>query len=110
AAGIAHEINTPAQFVSDNISYVGKAMDDVERLLNAHGELVAALRVDGAVPAFAERILEPVQRIKQERLRREIPAALADARDGMTRITKIVRAMKSFSHPGGEKMSATDLN
>ena len=110
AAGIAHEINTPSQYVNDNISYVGKAMMDVERLLVAHTALVAWLESQGPVPREAASILAPVSEVEQVMLRREIPAALTDALDGMARITKIVRAMKSFSHPGGEKMAPTDLN
>ncbi|HRE06900.1 MAG TPA: PAS domain S-box protein [Opitutaceae bacterium] len=110
AAGIAHEINTPSQFVSDNISYVSRSMADIERLLAAHGGIVAYLEKSGPLPPEVEALLQPIRKIKQARLRQEVPAALADASDGMGRITKIVRAMKSFSHPGGDEMTLTDLN
>jgi PAS domain S-box-containing protein len=110
AAGIAHEINTPTQFVNDNISYVGKAMGEIERLLVAHADLIKWVESQGMLAPEVTSILEPVSRIKQGTLRREVPAALADALDGMARITKIVRAMKNFSHPGGKGMEPTDLN
>lgn len=110
AAGIAHEINTPAQYVNDNISYVRKEMEDVERILAAHTALVSWLQSRPAMSPEVTEILESISGIDHETLRREIPAALTDAIDGMGRITKIVRAMKSFSHPGGEKMAPADLN
>ena len=110
AAGIAHEINTPSQFVSDNISYVRKAMGDIERLLEAHTGMLAWLERSGALDPELEAIIAPTRKIKGARLRQELPAALTDAADGMARITKIVRAMKSFSHPSGEQTAATDLN
>jgi PAS domain S-box-containing protein len=110
AAGIAHEINTPSQFVSDNISYVSRAMGDIERLLAAQGEVIALLEKHPPLAPEIENVLLPTRRIKQAKLRQEVPAALADAFDGMGRITKIVRAMKSFSHPGSNEMALTDLN
>jgi len=110
ASGIAHEINTPTQFVNDNISYVGKAMGEIERLLVAHADLIKWVGSQGQLAPEVAAILEPVSRIRQGTLRREVPAALADALDGMARITKIVRAMKSFSHPGRGGMEPTDLN
>lgn len=110
AAGIAHEINTPSQFVSDNISYVRKAMGDIERLLEAHTGMLTWLERSGALDPELEAIIAPTRKIKGARLRQELPAALTDAADGMARITKIVRAMKSFSHPSGEQTAATDLN
>jgi PAS domain S-box-containing protein len=108
AAGIAHEINTPSQFVSDNISYVSRAMGDIERLLAAQGEVIALLEKHPPLAPEIENVLLPTRRIKQAKLRQEVPAALADAFDGMGRITKIVRAMKSFSHPGSNEMALTD--
>lgn len=110
AAGIAHEINTPAQYVNDNITYVCKEMEDVGRILIAHTAVASWLQSHPPVPKEVSEILEPISDIDHETLRREVPAALTDALDGMARITKIVRAMKSFSHPGGEKMAPTDLN
>jgi len=110
AAGIAHEINTPAQYVNDNITYVCKEMEDVERILTAHTSLVTWVKSQSPLEKEATAILETISDIDQAALRREVPAALSDALDGMARITKIVRAMKSFSHPGGEKMAPTDLN
>ena len=110
AAGIAHEINTPAQFVSDNLTYVAKGVAKLEPVLAAYPQLLAALQSAGPLSAEIEPWVAGTTQVKLEHLRRELPAALEDALNGMGRITQIVRAMKNFSHPGGDKLTPCDLN
>ncbi len=111
AAGIAHEINTPVQFVSDNARF----------LADSFGELLPALRHVEAILAGPEP--EPgadaADRLGQVRaalagvdlafLVGEIPAALSESQEGLSRVTQIVRAMKDFSHPGSGRVE-TDVN
>jgi signal transduction histidine kinase len=40
----------------------------------------------------------------------EIPKALAQTLEGVTRVATIVRAMKDFAHPESREMAAADLN
>ncbi|MFT5052565.1 MAG: PAS domain S-box-containing protein, partial [Chlamydiales bacterium] len=94
AAGIAHEINTPIQFVADNVSFLQHAFEDVLSLLER-----AAL--DG------ERDMSPADR---DELLLEVPLAIGQALEGVRRVSKIVGAMKSFSHPGQTQMTRVDLN
>ncbi len=97
AAGIAHEINTPTQYVGDNLRF----------LKESFGEL------DGLLGQLAELGGEPAGKILGEAdfdyLKEEIPRALNQSLEGVDRVAKIVRAMKEFSHPAREK-TATDLN
>lgn len=105
AAGIAHEINTPTQYVGDNTRFVKDAFDDIGTLFDKLAELqasesgVVSTRVLGDVLAEAD----------VEYLRDEIPKALAQSLEGVERVAKIVRAMKEFSHPAQEK-TLVDLN
>jgi PAS domain S-box-containing protein len=110
ASGIAHEINTPAQFVSDNLAYVAKGMTKLEPVLAAFPQVLAALEASGGQPPALAALTAPLAHLKFDHLRRELPSALEDALNGMGRITQIVRAMKSFSHPGGDKLNPCDLN
>jgi signal transduction histidine kinase len=87
AAGIAHEINTPVQFVNDSLHFVREAVDDLFVLV-AHPTTV---EID--LPYLTE----------------EVPKALARAHDGLGRVALIVRSMRQFAHPGGE-LQAIDLN
>lgn len=105
AAGIAHEINTPSQYVSDNLSFIDEAVTQLQPLLDyidrctereeaVDGVEVAAL-ADAADLGF---LLE------------ELPSALTQSREGVSSISRIVLAMKEFSHPGSEMLEQTDLN
>ncbi len=95
AAGIAHEINTPIQFVADNTRFVA----------DAAGNMLAALQelsaLQGAAPV--------VEKLNLEFLAEEVPAALEQSQEGLTRVSQIVRAMKDYAHPGTGR-SDTDIN
>lgn len=102
AAGVAHEINTPVQYVNDNGVFF-------ERTFKKLFDLIEVLRpvLDGTgdVPAAAlEQARARARSCKLDYLAREMPRALAQSQDGLRRVAAIVAAMKDFSHPsGGEK-------
>jgi signal transduction histidine kinase len=95
AAGVAHEINTPIQYLNDSVYFIREAMQD---LLAHNAKLAAALPQP---PEEDEDI---------EDLRRELPPALDRVVDGLARIAEIVRSMKEFSHVDQREMSRVDLN
>jgi len=103
AAGIAHEINTPVQYVSDNTRFMAETFGAVLTALRAMDELAT-----GDEPV-AVRLRELVSGLDLEFLAEEIPSALTQSQEGLTRIAQIVRAMKDFSHPGTGRAQA-DLN
>jgi two-component system, NtrC family, sensor kinase len=110
AAGIAHEINTPIQFVGDNIRFFQDAFRDLERLLMSYEELrrEAAGRVD---TELLEGLAQAERQTDWEYLKGEVPKALEQTLDGVSRVSRIVRAMKDFSHVGrGGEKAAADLN
>jgi two-component system, NtrC family, sensor kinase len=95
AAGVAHEINTPIQYLNDSVSFIREGV----------GELLAYIdQLHAARPAQAA-VDEDV-----EYLREELPPALTRVADGLARIAEIVRSMKHFSHADQREMSAVDLN
>lgn len=94
AAGIAHEINTPIQYIGDNLRFLGEAF----------AELLAALPGEGG-----GRPGDPPPGAVDD-LCAEIPAAIGQCLEGVERISQIVRAMKEFAHPGREEKSPVDLN
>jgi PAS domain S-box-containing protein len=97
AAGIAHEINTPTQYVGDNLRFLKESFGELDSLLT---QLVDV----GGEPAG--KLLGDAD---FDYLKEEIPRALNQSLEGVDRVAKIVRAMKEFSHPAREK-TATDLN
>jgi PAS domain S-box-containing protein len=110
AAGIAHEINTPIQFVGDNVRFLSDSFEDL---------LAFASRMDQIAgseppPVEPQQVTAAIQAALQDAdvayLRDEIPKAVAQTLEGVNRVATIVRAMKDFSHPDSGKKSSTDLN
>ena len=110
AAGIAHEINTPAQFVTDNTKFVKDAFADLLELNGKFTELLTAVKEDRVTPALIQKIEAGVETADVEYLADEGPAAIDQSLDGIDRISHIVRAMKEFSHPGSKNRQPADIN
>lgn len=101
AAGVAHEINTPIQFVSDNTVYVQRSLERVAEVLD---RAVAIAEAGQATPAEVEPLREAIRRARLPKVREQLPRAIEQSLEGLARVAKIVRAMKDFSHPSrGEK-------
>jgi PAS domain S-box-containing protein len=106
SAGIAHEINTPTQFIRDNVQFLHESFQEFLSLVGKLTTLVANTP-DGSVPAAPIAAILGGPDVCY--LRGEIPKAIAQSLEGIDRIAKIVGAMKEFSHPGVEK-TPVDLN
>lgn len=89
SAGIAHEINTPAQYVSDNLRYIGGSLPQLFKHLKGKASL-------------SERDVDD--------LAKELPDAVSEALQGIERIAAIVQSMKEFSHPGAVEMMNANIN
>ncbi|MES1204606.1 MAG: ATP-binding protein [Pseudomonadota bacterium] len=110
AAGIAHEINTPMQYVGDNVSFVGTAFTDLLALVVTYREIVAALAEDPDNAELAARATDAEEKGDIGYLEENIPKAIAATQEGIARVRKIVYAMKEFSHPGSAEKTPSDLN
>jgi PAS domain S-box-containing protein len=110
AAGIAHEINTPIQYVGDNTGFVKDSWTEVAEVLSAAQTLRDEAARGSVSPAAIERFDACSKKADIEYLAGEVPKALEQALDGVQRVAKIVSAMKEFSHPGLQEKRAVDLN
>jgi two-component system, NtrC family, sensor kinase len=111
AAGIAHEINTPAQYVGDNTRFLQDSFSSLISVLNMFKTLLNGC-LEGAHPA-PELIAHAVRVCEQadlEYLSEEIPKAISQSLEGLSRVSAIVQAMKEFSHPRGDDKQSVDLN
>jgi two-component system, NtrC family, sensor kinase len=109
AAGIAHEINTPAQFVSDNFTFLKESWESVAPLLIFAQELT--LKSESATTSeSALTVRNTASALDLQYLLQEVPKSLDQTLDGLQRIKKIVRAIREFSHPSSNRKQHTDIN
>lgn len=106
ASGIAHEINTPIQYVGDNLRFVQESIVQLTPIFKALTETSA--------PEEARRVVETIRGLMEQCdwpfLREEIPRALMESAQGIKRVAEIVRAMKAFAHPDDEEVRLANLN
>ena len=110
AAGIAHEINTPTQFVSDNTHFVQQAFQTIKDVRVLEIEMLEAAKTNSVTPELIARIEQAAATGDLDYLFKEIPDAIDQTLEGVERIAKIVRAMKEFSHPGSKEQAPANLN
>ena len=111
AAGIAHEINTPTQYVSDNTRFLQDAFQDLYSLWSQYDRVCQAA-IDHTLEEsdLLKTVEQTAMEIDVPYLYEEIPTAIQQSLEGLERVATIVRAMKEFSHPGGEEKAAINLN
>jgi signal transduction histidine kinase len=111
AAGIAHEINTPTQYIGDNTTFLRDAFAQSTALIRTlQGHLERIRDGVGADAGEAALALAALEAGDVDYLEDEIPKAIQQTLEGVARVSKIVGAMKDFSHPGGESASTIDLH
>jgi PAS domain S-box-containing protein len=102
AAGVAHEINSPLQYVGDNLRFITKSLKDVIGIQKGFLEIV-----ESSTCKCADAIKPLRDSIDLDYLMKELPKAAEQSLEGVERVSKIVKSMKAFAHPGtGSKLPA----
>ena len=107
AAGVAHEINTPTQYITDNTRFLA---DSFTQLFS----MIATYREHNAAHPECLQILREVAEAEKKNeldyLIEEIPRTLGQSLEGLGRISRIVSSLKEFSHPNAAEKNGADLN
>jgi PAS domain S-box-containing protein len=110
AAGIAHEINTPLQYIGDNARFLRDSFLDILSLFKEYIQLVE----NNKGVLYPQEQLVSIEDKKKDHeidyLVEEIPQAINQSLEGIDRVNKIVQALKEFSHPGSEEKRPSDIN
>jgi PAS domain S-box-containing protein len=110
AAGVAHEINTPTQYVGDNIRFLAESWNKVNPLLKLIGRLSRPAMGSALSRELAAELYAATAEAEIDYLVREVPQALAQSLDGVEQVSQIVKAMREFSHQGSLEKESADLN
>jgi signal transduction histidine kinase len=110
AAGIAHEINTPAQFVGDNVQFLSTAFADMLTLTTTYRKAMAKVTSDPVYAHLTQEVQMAEEGADLAFIEQNAPSACERAHDGIERIAAIVGAMKEFAHPDQREKRPADLN
>ncbi|HCY85717.1 MAG TPA: hypothetical protein DHV36_11330, partial [Desulfobacteraceae bacterium] len=115
AAGIAHEINTPIQYIGDNTTFIRESFDDLRRMIRTLLDLYDAARENRGDPGpldqgLLDRVSTALEETDFEFVNEELPVAIDQTLEGVSRIKEIIKAMKDFSHPGATDHTLANIN
>jgi PAS domain S-box-containing protein len=109
AAGIAHEINTPTQYIGDNMRFLSESFGTLEQVTQIFRGLTSAETDADAIPLLHDARVR-MDTATLDYVLDEIPRAITQSLEGVERVSRIVRAMKDFSHPGADGRMLLDVN
>ena len=110
AAGIAHEINTPIQFVGDNVSFLSSAFEQLCSLCETYRALCSKATHNALSADDVDRLKQHEDAADIDYIRNNVPASIASTIDGVARVAHIVQSMKAFAHPDRDERSMADIN
>ncbi|MBU1175128.1 MAG: PAS-domain containing protein [Alphaproteobacteria bacterium] len=110
ASGIAHEINTPIQYVGDNIRFIAQSLRDMLAVLQGYRKSMRRPIDPGLIAEQAEALAELEKSLDLGFILEELPLALEQSAQGVKQVATIVKAIKEFSHPGQDEKTEFDIN
>lgn len=110
SSGIAHELNTPIQFIGDNINFVGRSLTKIYQSYMLYDVLKCECEAAGLLPETVQRIEEFNEQVGLSGLVKEIMLSIRETMDGISQVRDIALMMKEFSHPGTGAPEPCDIN
>ncbi|HEY3495571.1 MAG TPA: ATP-binding protein [Polyangiaceae bacterium] len=110
AAGVAHEINTPVQFVGHSLQFLSEACADLCELIEKHQAVEREVLAGRPAQAAADTARRARETVDLPYILENLPPAFQRATEGLARVTTIVHSMKEFAHPDQREMAPLDLN
>lgn len=110
ASGIAHEINTPIQFIGDNLQFISDSFLTIDNLLKRYAALHQAALTGKALGTEAKAVAEAVYEAELDFLREELPSAIEQSLSGIQQVARIASAMRTFARRGASEKEMADIN
>ena len=108
AAGIAHEINSPTQFIRNNVEFINETIQNLIEFSKKLNNTI--IKSDKNLNSYKEELLTDIDNLDLDFINEETQAAVNESLEGIDRITKIVNAMRTFSHPGNEEKNEIEIS
>ncbi len=110
SAGVAHEINTPMQYIGDNLEFLDECMNNLLEVVDTYQQRLEDKATAQPWEHRIQELSDVKKRCKFDSIREQVPQAIQESLEGVERVIHIVRAMKQFSHPGSSKKVLSNIN
>jgi len=110
AAGIAHEINTPIQYIGSNISFLSESFNHLLDIHQRYCALMEQAKAGNDISGEIEEVTRLIDELDLDFLLEEVPHAVRESLNGVDQVSSIVKAMKQFAHPEQETLTSVDIN
>ena len=110
ASGIAHEINTPIQFIGDNLQFISDSFTAIDTLLKHYATLHEAALAADVLGSETQNVADAIEAAELDFLREELPGAIGQSLSGIQQVARIASAMKTFAHRGATEKEMADIN
>ena len=110
AAGIAHEINTPTQYVNSNMQFLADAFETFSKMLESCQKFQESVKGGNSLEELQTMAEKVIDEEELKYLAEDIPNALSESKTGLERIAEIVQSVKQLAHPGETTKSYFNLN
>lgn len=110
ASGIAHEINSPIQYIGNNLQFIADGVTSLEAVLKTYADLCEVAQEQDGFAQLLEKVGRSRDDADLEYLIEELPEAIRQSLDGVQQVARLVSAMKEFAHPGGTDKEPADIN
>ena len=110
AGGVAHEINTPVQFIGSNLAYLNDVFSDLLAVIDSYRDLRSTALAGEDLGDALAKTAKAEEDADLDGLIVDVPEAIAQTEEGVVRVSKIVEAIKEFAHSGGETQAIIDVN
>ncbi len=98
AAGVAHEINNPIGYVHSNLGSLQEYVGNLFALIDVYERAIRA----SDPRALRGEIDDTRERLDVDFISRDLPQLLTESRQGIERVTRIVRDLRDFSRSDRE--------
>ncbi|MFC1757585.1 ATP-binding protein [Planctomycetota bacterium] len=110
AAGVAHEINTPMQYLGDNLDFLNTKINKLAPILDSYEDILDLAKLSDGNDTLVAEMKAVLRKLKGKKFLQQTLEAISDSQDGVKHVSRIVKAMKEFSHPGLDRKEPLSIN
>ena len=106
-AGIAHEINSPIHYISDNMAFID---NELTTIMPVAKEILKIQKKKNVTKNDINKLKEKLANIDIEFLSKELTKAVNENKKGLSEVSEMISAMKIYAHADNAHKLPIDIN